>query len=292
MGFEDKYNKIISVVSEELTTLKTMLNQELRELNSGVGKFDTLMTNYVGAKSKHIRSVLTFLYLKARGIEVDEKQIIFQVIIELIHNASLIHDDVIDGSLTRRNDKSLNANLGNHLSVTGGDFLLSYVLKFIVKLKSFEIVSLLSKTLEKMCKGEIKQYYSKYQIPTIDEYLDKTYAKTGALFNLALSGSEILACKEVSDVTENFAKNFGIAFQIRDDIKNVTTACPDNDIENGIYTAPVIYSGDITNPVAGLAKAKILLDNYVREAEMCLKNLKDSKYKKALVELLELVNNE
>ena len=291
MAFEDKYRKITECVSEELNSLKTLIEEEFGGLNSGVEKFDVMLTKFIGSKSKHIRSVLAFLYLKSKGFEVDEKQIKFQVVIELIHNVSLIHDDVIDGSQIRRSEKSLNANLGNHLSVIGGDFVLSYVLKYLVNLGEIELLEMVSKTMEKMCLGEVKQYYSRFEIPTLEDYLEKTYAKTGALFNLALCGAEYLASGKVSGETKEFAKNFGIAFQIRDDIKNIVNNLPNSDIENGIYTAPVIFSGDITEPLAGVEKAESLLDNYVRKSESCL-NQSDSVYKKALTELLELVDNE
>lgn len=291
MGFEDRYEKITECVAGELNLLKTLINEELSGLNSGVEKFDVMLTKFIGSKSKHIRPVLAFLYLKSKGLEVDEKQIKFQAVIELIHNASLIHDDVIDGSQVRRSEKSLNANLGNHLSVIGGDFVLSYVLKYLVDLGEIELLEMVAKTMEKMCLGEVKQYYSRYAIPTLEEYLEKTYAKTGALFCLALSGAEYLASGKVSDETEEFAKNFGTAFQIRDDIKNIVNNIPNGDIANGIYTAPVIFSGDITEPLAGVEKAKSLLDNYIRKSAFYL-NQSDNVYKRALTELLELVDNE
>lgn len=292
MVFVDKYGKITEYVSKEVDSLKNFIDTELGELNSGEKKFDCAITKFVGAKSKHIRSVLAFLYLKSKGFEIDEKQIRFQAIIELIHNASLIHDDVIDGSQVRRSEKSLNANLGNHLSVIGGDFVLSYVLKYLVNLGEIELLGMVSDTISTMCKGEVSQYYSKYEIPKIDEYLKKTYAKTGALFELALSGAEFLASGKISEETKDFAKNFGIAFQIRDDIKNVVDNPPNGDIQNGIYTAPVIFSENITEPLAGLEKAKDLLDNYIRQSALCLKNSDESDYKRAICELLDLIGNE
>lgn len=292
MVFSQKYEKITEYVSKELSTLKNFIAEELVGLSSGEEKFDCVIKRFVGAKSKHIRSVLSFLYLRAKGYEINENQIRFQAIIELIHNASLIHDDVIDGSRTRRSEKSLNANLGNHLSVIGGDFILSYVLKYLTSLGSFELLSMVSNTMSTMCKGEVSQYYSRYEIPTLEEYLKKTYAKTGALFELALSGAEYLAVGGISKETKEFAKNFGIAFQIRDDIKNIVDNPPNGDIQNGIYTAPVIFSGDITEPEAGLEKAKDLLDNYIRKSALCLTNSDESDYKRAMCELLDLIGNE
>lgn len=281
MSFVDKYGEITQLVEKELSLLEEKMssfNFVLPELNS-----------YIIRKSKHIRAVLCFLYLKALGLNVDEQQINNQAIVELIHNASLIHDDVIDESGFRRGDVSLNNRDGNRLAVVSGDYLLSVALSEIVKLNSISLVAVFSKTLNSMCIGEISQNLSKYKIPALDEYIKKSYNKTGALFEAALQGALLLSGTEQN---VSFAKMFGIAFQIRDDILNITENRADSDVQNGIYTAPVIYSNNPDNPLAGIEKAKGLLNNYVEKIINEISGLPESEFKVGLLKLSELLKNE
>lgn len=281
MSFSGKYQEIIRLVENELAQLEGKINS-----------FDLVMpelNSYAMRKSKHIRAVLSFLFLKAVGISVDERQIVNQGIVELIHNASLIHDDVIDESDSRRGESSLNIQDGNRLAVISGDYLLSVALAEIVSLNSLQLVSIYSKTLKEMCVGEIKQNITKFKIPTIDDYIEKSYKKTGALFEAALDGSLSIAKKKYSP---NFAKLFGIAFQIRDDILNITENRADSDIENGIYTAPVIYSNNPANPLAGIEKAKGLLNNYVEKIINEISGLPENEFKVGLLKLSELLKDE
>lgn len=281
MSFVERYDEIVQLVEKELSLLEAKMrsfNLVLPELNS-----------YVIRKSKHIRAVLCFLYLKALGVNVDEKQIVNQAIVELIHNASLIHDDVIDESNFRRGEESLNNQDGNRLAVISGDYLLSVALSEIVNLNSISLVAAFSKTLNSMCIGEISQNLSKYKIPTLEEYIEKSYNKTGALFEVALQGALLLSGVEGN---VSFAKMYGIAFQIRDDILNITENRLDSDVQNGIYTAPVIYSNNPDNPLAGIEKAKGLLNNYVEKIINEISGLPENEFKVGLFKLSESLKNE
>ncbi len=275
MSFIEKYNSIKSLVEPELNELKS-------EMLKGFEEHENLY-EYISAPSKNIRPVLTFLFLKASGYEITQEQIKVQAAVELIHNASLLHDDVIDESETRRQFSSFNKKEGNRLAVISGDFVLSLALKKLVETGSTEILDIFTNTLRKMCLGEIYQNKSKFQIPTIEDYVKKNYNKTGALFEASLKAA--LPPKSSAE----FAKNFGIAFQIRDDILNITKQSPDSDIANGIYTAPVIYSGNPDNPLEGIEKAKDLLDTYLEKAKSELKALPKNRYKSTLIKLMEII---
>lgn len=282
MSFNNEYNNIKSLLSPTLEALdREILSNFEDQLN---------LKEYIKAPSKHIRPVLAFLYLKALGKEITPEQIKLQAVIELAHNASLIHDDVIDECEIRRNQVSLNKREGNHLAVIGGDFILSYALEKLAELKSTELLGIFSNTLKLMCKGEINQQKNKYKIPTLEEYIQKNYQKTGALFEASVKSSLYLA--GIKDKNSEFAGNFGIAFQIRDDILNITKKRTDSDIENGIYTAAVIYSGDPKDPYSGIEKAKSLLNNYTGKVKEEIEKLPESKYKQALIGLVEILNNE
>ena len=248
-----KYLKILNVVQEEINQVLEQMLEELEVQEPLKSKLFALLN----APSKHIRPLISILYLKAIGKNIDEKQILYQSAIELVHNASLIHDDVIDESNVRRNIPTLNSEFGNKLAVISGDFLLSVALDKVIKICDIELIKMFSDTLAVMSEGEINQYFNKFQIPTIDEYIKKSAQKTAKLFETALCGSLLIAKADNNGL--EFARNFGIAFQIRDDLINCKTT--NSDINDGIYTAPVIFSGGTQITSDAIEKTRGLLNN-------------------------------
>lgn len=284
MSFQEKYSKILNTVKNEIEDVCINLTSDINIQEP----LNTKLSNILNAPSKHIRPLISFLYLKALSLNIDEKQIILQTAIELVHNASLIHDDVIDESNIRRNSKTINNEFDNKLAVISGDYILSIALNYIAKLNSIKIVEMFAETLSFMTKGEINQQFSKFQIPTIEDYIKKTEQKTAKLFETAICGSLLLANSNENALV--FAKNFGIAFQIRDDIINIKTS--KTDIKDGIYTAPIIYAGNTENYTNGIEKSQILLNNYIENAYQAIKHIEENKYKIAIIELLGLLKNE
>ena len=283
MSFQKKYIEITSVIQNDINNVKNSLITDIDIQEPLKSK----LLNILNAPSKHIRAAVTFLYLKALNKPIDEKQILLQIAIELVHNASLIHDDVIDECSTRRNQKTLNNEFENKLAVISGDYLISIALKKICSLNSIILIELFAQTLDKMCQGEINQNFGRFKIPTLNEYIKKSEQKTAALFETALNGALLLAGeKEYSE----FTKNFGIAFQIRDDLINIKTT--KSDINDGVYTAPVIFSGDFNNPEKGIEKSILLLNNFVNKAIKNLETLNNNIYTQKLRELTELLTNE
>lgn len=278
-----KYQQISNIFKPEL-------EQVLARMTDGVVVQEPLKSKLfelLNAPSKHIRPLVSFLYLKALGEKIDDAQVLYQSAIELVHNASLIHDDVIDDSKVRRSLPTLNSQFGNKLAVMTGDYLLSRAMQKVLDIGNLELVKLFSDTLEVMSSGEISQHFGKFQIPTIEEYIKKSEQKTAKLFETAICGS-LLVAKSNNDGLD-FAKNFGVAFQIRDDLINCKTT--NTDISDGIYTAPVIFSGDTKVTSDAIEKTKSLLNNYIDEALKCLSKIDENEYKLALVELLELMRD-
>lgn len=287
MTFEESYKEIADIVKFDIEKLNSRLNGLFFEDNI---IFQELQ-NFLNSPSKRIRSVLTFLYLRANELEVTDEQIELQAIVELIHNASLIHDDVIDEDLKRRGQNTLNYKFGSRMAVISGDYLLSIVMKKLTSFNSIELFNIFAKTLDNMCSGEIQQYVLLGQIPSIEEYLDKSYLKTGALFEAGITAAMRIAGETKIIRAVEFGRNFGIAFQIRDDLKNVL-ATDSKDLANGIYNAPAIFSGSSEVNSSGIEKTKDLLNNYLDKAEDCLVDLAENEYKEALFELLELLKND
>lgn len=287
MVFEEAYKEIAYKVRTDIDQLNSRLNDLFLDDNV---IFQELQT-FLNSPSKRIRSVLTFLYLRANELDVTDEQIELQTIVELIHNASLIHDDVIDEDLKRRGQNTLNCDFGNRMAVISGDYLLSVVMKKLTCFKSIELFNIFAKTLENMCSGEIQQYILLGKFPSIDEYIEKSYLKTGALFEAGITAAMRIAGETKIIRAVEFGRNFGIAFQIRDDLKNVLS--PDSkDLANGIYNATAIFSGSSEVNSMGIEKTKDLLNNYLDKAEDCLVDLAENEYREALFELLELLKND
>lgn len=291
MNFNKKYNKISELVKNDLLKLE----EELLSSINLAAEIDETLKTFLTNKPKRIRPLVSFLYLSASNIEPDKRQYAFQTAIEIIHNASLIHDDVVDESDIRRGSKTLNKIFNNKTAILTGDYLLSIALEKLNSLNSPETISMCANTLANMCIGEVNQYFSKFKIPTLEQYLKKTEQKTAKLFQTAVCGAMQLSGKTAITEAENFSHAFGMAFQIRDDILNLTALNSlkpsQNDISEGIYNAPVIFAGNTSNLDEGIEKTKTLLNNYVVEAEKALSNLEDNKYKLALKELLGILNH-
>ena len=285
MTFTEKYSKILDIVKPDIDKINLVEEIYIQE------PLKSKLSNILGAPSKHIRALVSFLYLRAINSDIDEKQIKYQTAIELVHNASLIHDDVIDKSFERRGVKTLNFEFDSKLAVIAGDYLLSIAMQKVLDLNIPELSKLFCKTLEEMTKGEISQYYNKNRSPTIEKYITKSEQKTAKLFETALAGAMIISChSDALSSNKTFAKNFGIAFQIRDDLINCKTT--KSDIKEGIYTAPVIYSGGVNITDDAIEKTKSLLNNYLEQAQNVLKDIEDNKYRVALIELLGLLKYE
>jgi geranylgeranyl pyrophosphate synthase len=255
---------------------------------------------FVFAKSKKLRPKLIFLLTKALGENITEKIYNIAICTELLHNSTLIHDDIVDNAQIRRGNISLNQKLGNNLSVLAGDYLLSLSMQFLAKCQNIECLNIFANSLKHMCEGEIKQHFDLGQIPTIEEYIEKSKNKTAELFKASLISASLLLNKE-KKLAEEFAENFGIAFQIRDDLLNILETDISkptlSDIHNKIYTAPVIFlEKNIENLsteeiIKELKTEKIeqktieLIKEYATKAIASLDDIKDNQYKEELITL-------
>ena len=171
--------------------------------------------------------------------------------VELTHLASLIHDDIVDDSPYRRGKQSIQGKYGKDAAVFAGDFLIARVFYYGVVENLNEAVSILAKTIENMCIGEIEQELYHYQEDISEEkYFEIIERKTAALFQAACSigARESVCSKELTQKLELFVKNLGLMFQIKDDILDFTSNSKDlgkethKDFQNGIYTFPVIMT--------------------------------------------------
>ena len=292
-----------------------LVEKEIQELNKLI--IDTLSDNnnhiaddisdYLSSKSKRIRPTLVFLFAKAMGIPLEERIYHLACTVELVHNSTLVHDDILDNAETRRGKISLNYKLGNSLSVLAGDILLSVALKELVKCNAVEAVDTFAESLYLMCKGEINQNFSIGEMPSMEEYIKKSEYKTAELFKAPLVSLALMYDKEHKDNLFDFARNFGIAFQIKDDLMNILKTDPTkpimSDIDNGIYTAPLIFLQEkypnildlkpeeiknlVLNEDEVINKTKDLIKQYTDKAIQAVDFIKESEYKQGIIRLAE-----
>lgn len=291
MNFSEKYSKIKQLAQKELD----IIEEKMVSVINTKEPLNSYLKDFLTNPSKRIRPLLGILYTKAKGKEVTDKQLELLTAIELVHNASLVHDDIIDESKLRRGHKTLSAEFDNKLAVISGDYLLSCTMEILTNLGNIEIIKKITTTIKQMCIGEINQNFDRFKIGTIEDYIEKTKNKTAYLFETVLVCCEILENKEDLTKISKLGLDIGIAFQIRDDILNLTSNDKqkpvNNDIEDGIYNAPVIFSQSTTDYSVGIEKTKVLLNNYIKSAKEKIDDLPENTYKTALFEFLELLNN-
>ena len=179
------------------------------------------MTDYhVKSGGKRIRPLLTLASAKLCGYEDGNRDINLAACIELIHNATLLHDDVIDSSDLRRGVKTANSVWGNQSSILVGDYLFSRCFEMMVADGSQEILKLLSSTSSRIAQGEVLQLEYKGEVDLLEEtYFNIINMKTAALFAAATRVGACVAnkSKKEKDALESYGKNLGLAFQIADD---------------------------------------------------------------------------
>ena len=208
------------------------------------------MTDYhVKSGGKRIRPLLTLASAKLCGYHDGNRDINLAACIELIHNATLLHDDVIDKSDFRRGIKTANSLWGNQSSILVGDYLFSRCFEMMVEDGSQEILKLLSSTSSRIAQGEVLQLEYKGEIDLLEEtYFNIINMKTAALFAAA---TRVGAClgnknKKEKDALESYGKNIGLAFQIADDAldyfstKNIFGKEIGKDFYEGKTTLPLI----------------------------------------------------
>ncbi len=179
------------------------------------------MTNYhVKTGGKRLRALLTLGAAKLCGYTKGSRDVNLAACVELIHSATLMHDDVIDEGEVRRGKETLNKIWNNHSSVLVGDYLLSRCFEMMVEDGNIEVLKLLSSTSSKIAQGEVLQLQHKGEVDMLEEtYLKIISAKTAELFAAATKVGAILSNsnKKEKDALEFYGRNLGLTFQIADD---------------------------------------------------------------------------
>jgi octaprenyl-diphosphate synthase len=213
----NSYMDLKNLVGNRLDDVSQVIKYKLESKISLIHK----MTDYqLKSGGKRIRPLLTLASSKLCGYRDGDRDINLAACVELIHSATLLHDDVIDSSELRRGVKTSNSIWGNQSSILVGDYLFSRCFEMMVEDGSNEILKLLSSTSSTIAQGEVLQLEHKGEIDLLEEtYFNIISMKTAALFAAA---TRVGACignrsKKEKDALESYGKNLGLAFQIADD---------------------------------------------------------------------------
>lgn len=234
----------LPVEEADLSRLEVCLRESVR----GDDPFlNEVASHLIQAGGKRIRPALALTAASLSGEDVSRETLLGGVSVELVHLASLYHDDVMDEATRRRSVESVNARWGNLVAIVAGDFLLARSAEIAASLGQ-EVAGLLAATLARLCQGQVAEVRAAYQIDRDEkDYLGAIANKTAALMSTACRVGALTAGldRAIVDELTAFGESFGMVFQIRDDVLDVIATeeelgkTPGQDLAEGIYTLPV-----------------------------------------------------
>ena len=257
-----------------------MMSNELEKINRNICEFtedilpDNELIYFLNNGSKRIRAKLAILLIKAFDKNIDEKILDILTAGELIHNASLLHDDVIDESELRRGRTTLGKKYSSKISILCGDYVVSRAINILLRIDNKEISDKFNDCVKNMASAEIKQYFQRNKCADIETYIDICRGKTANLFSVIFESCAIylnLNRKIFSD----FGEIFGIYFQLKNDMEKNSA---EEDKKNKICTAENIL---------GIENALALSDNYKQRLRDLLKMFPENEY---VLELEDIIN--
>ena len=270
----NSYIELKKLVEDKLN----QVNQQIKyKLASEINLIHKITNYHLKSGGKRIRPLLTLGSAQLCGYAEGFRDINLAACVELIHNATLLHDDVIDKSDLRRGIKTSNAIWGNQSSILVGDYLLSRCFEMMVEDGSQEVLKLLSSTSSKIAQGEVSQLEYKSEIDVLEEtYFKIINAKTAALFAAA---TRVGACitnknKKEKDALESYGRNLGLAFQIADDALDYYST-------NKIFGKEIgkdFYEGKVTLPAILLHQKANLSERIFLEKIFKKKNRSEKEF--------------
>jgi all-trans-nonaprenyl-diphosphate synthase len=313
---------LFAPVEQDLATLSENLQQLVGAKHPILG---LAAERLFGAGGKRIRPAIVFLVARAtmQGKEITARHRRLAEITEMIHTASLVHDDVVDEAETRRGIDTVHSVFGNQIAVLAGDFLFAQSSWYLANLDNLTVVKLLSEVIKDFAEGEIQQGLNRFDTElTIESYLQKSYYKTASLIANSSKAAAILTDEHDSAMAQQmyqYGNHLGLAFQVVDDIFDFT-ASPEvlgkptgSDLSSGHLTAPTLFAmeekpylrqlidrqfaeaGDLEEALAivhgtqGIARSRELASYHSQQAVASLRELPASEAKDSLLALTDYV---
>lgn len=308
-------------IKKELESVEEFILKNISSRNKLLNK---IAQDLVAAGGKRLRPAFVVIAAKFGNYDRD-KVISMAGALEILHTATLVHDDVIDRSKLRRGRETVSEQYGIDMAVYTGDFLFTKAILMLSKDIPIDHLDAVAAAIKSICEGEVDQYQDRYNADTtILTYLKRVKRKTAILFGAACGiGAQIAECpREVSSKLAKFGLYYGTAFQIRDDIndfvssENSSGKPVEKDLVEGVVTLPVIYAMNknrsiknriekvlqkkysvtsrdamevcrLVRDYKGVEEAKELMDKYIDKSMKILKSLPDNEYNRMLADIAE-----
>ncbi|MDK1288739.1 octaprenyl diphosphate synthase [Pseudoalteromonas umbrosa] len=243
----------------DIKTIQSLIEQDMLSVNqlifeqmqSDVALVNQLGLYIVNSGGKRIRPMLTLLVAKALEAEAQNKHITLATIIEFIHTATLLHDDVVDESNLRRGEPTANAEFGNAASVLVGDFIYTRSFQLMVGLNNMEVMQILANATNIIAEGEVLQLMNCNDPDTTEQsYMQVIYSKTAKLFEAATMLPAVVSeqPQAVKEALKLYGMHLGTAFQLVDDVLDYSANAEllgkniGDDLAEGKPTLPLIYA--------------------------------------------------
>lgn len=232
--------KDIALVDYEIAKICSTRQQLLAEAAAGL----------MSSGGKRLRPALVLLCSKF-GRPEDDGVIPVAAAIELIHAATLVHDDIIDEAKLRRGSETIQHRWGKDTAVFAGDFLFAKAFSILAQKVNSSVLELIAQVIIKVCEGEVDQYQNRYNLGAgLKQYLKRVKKKTALLFALSCEIGALMSGVKppLVRLLNSYGMNLGMAFQVTDDVMDIVATeqemgkPPGSDILEGIYTLPVIYA--------------------------------------------------
>lgn len=304
--------EFFKIIDSELKKVDSFLNKSVL---SDIEFLFSSSSYILKAGGKRLRPALFLLSAKGCGVN-GNRYINIACALELIHTATLVHDDVIDEATLRRNRQTLNSRYDNKLVVLLGDYLYSKSVSLIIGDGDRRIMEIIADTVSQICEGEILQTLKANTLPQEAEYLNMVEKKTASFFSTCCKIGGLLGDvpQQTIDALSFYGLNLGIAFQITDDILDLISdetkigKSTKNDLLNGKFTLPLIHTAKYSTPSEieilsnGRDKEEVIkliekyggfeytqnkVEHYINAAKQNLNLLNNSQYKDALIELAD-----
>jgi octaprenyl-diphosphate synthase len=278
----------IASPASSLAQVARLVQAHLEEVEIRIAQqtaaFDPAIEGYVvyavGSRGKRLRPLVALLAGGATG-EINSKHVDLAVIVELIHIATLLHDDVMDEAERRRDQPTANARWGNSLSVLLGDCLFAHALTLSTDFENSDIGRAIARTAATVCSGEMIQTQRRFDLNlTVQDYLRIVQMKTGSLFSTAAELAAVISEAEphVTETFKNFGTQVGTAYQIYDDCvdlagtESTTGKTLGTDLRKGKFTLPVLI---FLRSASGFERERccqLVLEEQIEEMIELLKN--------------------
>ena len=274
--------EIRSLVSEEWS----LLDQEIeKQLSSDIELINNISQYIVNSGGKRIRPLIVLLSARACGASDLERIVKAAAMIEFIHTATLLHDDVVDNSDSRRGIKTAHQSFGNESTILVGDFLYSRAFQIMVQINHMGIMEVMSDATNTIAEGEVLQLINSGN-PKInkEQYLEVIYRKTGKLFEAAMVVGGLLSnqSQTVLNTLQLFGKELGMAYQIVDDVLDYSSSFEimgkdvGDDLAEGKVTLPMIYTLERAMPDMQEMIGQAILNKDSKNADKIIRSIQST----------------